>query len=228
MDPVFERRELQRTVHLPADKLQRNIEVPIMAQLRATYEGVCIPEGYVQNRSITVLKHSLGRVNLIRGGLDFSVKFQACICLPHPGQVFRAPVVLRSKIGLHAELSPMKILLPRDLHLNEGGFKDIQDKQEIEFEVKGSRFQQGDDSIVVLGQLRSVIATQAPEPERATVEEPMIAAASGPAAEQVEKRVTVPTEQLQSKDQPRKRRVITARAPKTNESVTEGAPPGPA
>jgi hypothetical protein len=122
----------------------------------------------------------------------------------------------------------MKILLPRDLHLSDANFEDIQDKQEIEFEVKGSRFQQGDDSIVVLGQLRSIIATQAPEPERVTVDEPMIAAASGPAAEQVEKRVTVPTEQLQSKDQPRKRRVITARAPKTNESVTEGAPPGPA
>jgi hypothetical protein len=76
----------------------------------------------------------------------------------------------------------------------------------------------------VLGQLRSIVATQAPEPERASADEPVIAAASGPAAEQVEKRVTVPTEQLHSKDQPRKRKVITARAPKTNEPVPEGAP----
>ena len=114
MDPIFERRALVRSVHIPAQHIQRNIQVSLMAQLRAKYEGVCIPEGFVQTRSITVVEHSLGRVNLIHGGLDYSVKFQADICMPHPGQVFRAPVVLRSKIGLHAEVAPMKILLPRD------------------------------------------------------------------------------------------------------------------
>jgi DNA-directed RNA polymerase subunit E'/Rpb7 len=200
-----------------------------MAQLRAKYEGVCIPEGFVQTRSITVVEHSLGRVNLIHGGLDYSVKFQADICMPHPGQVFRAPVVLRSKIGLHAEVAPMKILLPRDLHLGDASFEDIKEGQEVEFEVKGSRFQQGDDSIVVLGHLKQVVNAQKVEAEKAgTAEEPLLAASTGTnAAADVERKVVVPQEQMPAAAA-RKRKVITKPAGKTNEPSAQGEAPGPA
>jgi DNA-directed RNA polymerase subunit E'/Rpb7 len=200
-----------------------------MAQLRAKYEGVCIPEGFVQSRSITVVEHSLGRVNLIHGGLDYSVKFQADICMPHPGQVFRAPVMLRSKIGLHAESPPMKILLPRDLHLGDTTFEDIKDGQEVEFEVKGSRFQQGDDSIVVLGHLRTAVNPQQAQIEKAEAgEEPLLAASTGTnAAADVERKVVVPQEQMPAPSA-RKRKVITKPAGTTNEPSAQGKTPGPA
>jgi DNA-directed RNA polymerase subunit E'/Rpb7 len=228
MDPIFERRALVRSVHIPAQHIQRNIQVSLMAQLRAKYEGVCIPEGFVQNRSITVVEHSLGRVNLIHGGLDYSVKFQADICMPHPGQVFRAPVMLRSKIGLHAESLPMKILLPRDLHLGDTSFEDIKDGQEVEFEVKGSRFQQGDDSIVVLGHLRTVVNPQQAEMEKAAAgsEEPLLAAGTASKAADVERKVVVPQEQMPA-SAARKRKVITKPATTTNESGAQGKTPGP-
>ena len=226
--PIFERRALVRSVHIPAQHIQRNIQVSLMAQLRAKYEGVCIPEGFVQSRSITVVDHSLGRVNLIHGGLDYSVKFQADICMPHPGQVFRAPVVLRSTIGLHAEVSPMKVLLPRDLHLGDASFEDIKEGQEVEFEVKGSRFQQGDDSIVVLGHLKQVVNAQKAEAEKAVAaEEPLLAASTGSnAAADVERRVVVPQEQVPVA--PRKRKVIAKPAPTTNEPSAQGKAPGSA
>ena len=225
--PIFERRALVRSVHIPAQHIQRNIQVSLMAQLRAKYEGVCIPEGFVQSRSITVVDHSLGRVNLIHGGLDYSVKFQADICMPHPGQVFRAPVVLRSKIGLHAEVSPMKVLLPRDLHLGDASFEDIKEGQEVEFEVKGSRFQQGDDSIVVLGHLKQVVNAQRADAEKATAaEEPLLAASTSNAAADVERRVVVPQDQVPAA--PRKRKVIAKPAVTTNEPSAQGKAPGPA
>lgn len=229
MDPIFERRALVRSVHIPAQHIQRNIQVSLMAQLRAKYEGVCIPEGFVQNRSITVVEHSLGRVNLIHGGLDYSVKFQADICMPHPGQVFRAPVMLRSKIGLHAESLPMKILLPRDLHLGDTSFEDIKDGQEVEFEVKGSRFQQGDDSIVVLGHLRTVVNPQQAEMEKAAAsEEPLLAASTGlAAAADVLRKVVVPQDQVPATST-RKRKTIAKPAGTTNESGAKGKAEGPA
>lgn len=231
MDPVFERRSLVRNVHIPAQHIQRNIQVSLMAQLRAKYEGVCIPEGFVQTRSITVMEHSLGRINLIHGGLDYSVKFQADICMPHPGQVFRAPVLMRSKIGLHAELSPMKVLLPRDLHIGDASFEDIKESQVVEFEVKGSRFQQGDDSIVVLGHLKTVVAPQAVEAEKAAVstDEPLLAASGASnAAASAERRVVVPQEQMPAGTAARKRKVITKPSVKINEPSAEGEAPGPA
>jgi hypothetical protein len=94
MDPLVERRELVRNVHLHAKDLKRNIEASLLAQLRHQHEGRCVSEGYLMKRSLTVVEHSLGRMNLIRGGLDYVVKFQADVCLPHPGQHFRVPVVL--------------------------------------------------------------------------------------------------------------------------------------
>lgn len=207
MDPVFERRELTRSVHINAPNLQRNIHVSLLAQLRMKYEGVCIPEGFVQRRSITIVEHSLGRVNFIKGGLDYVVKFQADICMPHPGQTFHAEVTLRSKIGIHAELAPLKVLLPRDLHLGNDGFEDVKEKQQVEFKVVGCRFQQGDDSIVVLGTLTSVINPQVEKIVEGTDEavEPMIGAPTG---ETSEKRVvTVPAEIAKVADPVRRKKL---------------------
>lgn len=227
MDPVFERRELTRSVHIHAPNLQRNIHVSLLAQLRMKYEGVCIPEGFVQRRSITILEHSLGRINLIKGGLEYTVKFQADICMPHPDQVFRATVSLRSKIGLHAELLPMKVLLPRDLHLGNGEFEDIKEKQEIEFKVVGSRFQQGDDSIVVLGTLTSVINPEAEKAMAASTEavEPMIAA-SAPGDASEKRVVQVAPEIARTAEPPsRRRKLQKPPAAQANEPNQEGKAP---
>ncbi len=228
-DPLFERRAIVRNVHIDAKFLQRNIQASILAQLRAKYEGICVAEGYIQRRSITIVEHSLGRTNLIKGGLDYTVKFQADVCMPHPGQVFRMPVSLKSKIGIHAEMTPIKALLPRDLHIGVTDFEEVGEKEEVEFEVVGSRFQQGDESIVVLGKLRSVIQAAAPNPEEAAVtadEGPMLAApVVKTGEEQAIKKVTVDVAAAKAPEQgPRKRRVrLNPEAnAKANEASAEG------
>jgi DNA-directed RNA polymerase subunit E'/Rpb7 len=219
MDPLFERRDLTRNVHIESKFLQRNIHASLLAQLRMKYEGKCIPEGFVQARSITIVEHSLGRSDLIKGGLNYAVRFQADICLPHPGQVFRAKIEIRSKIGLHAETPPIKILLPRDLHIGVGEFESIQEGEEVEFEVVGARFQQGDESIVVLGKLREVIksATEQ-EPLAAESAEPMIAApVPGASSGEEKKMVTVSVDQTKPTSEARKRRVRLNPTANTNE-----------
>lgn len=224
-DPLFERRELVRNVHIDSKFLQRNIQASLLAQLRMKYEGVCVAEGYIQRRSITVVDHSLGRVNYIKGGLDYTVKFQADICMPHPGQNFRMPVALKSKLGLHAEMTPIKALLPRDLHIGMADFEEVSEKEEIEFEVVGARFQQGDESIVVLGKLRKIIQPAAPGQEEVatTVEEPMFAAPIAKSGEeQVLKKVTVDVAAAKAPEQARKRRVRLNPEAKANEAPAEG------
>lgn len=220
MDPLTERRQLIRNVHLHAKDLKRNIESSLLAQLKHQYEGRCVPEGYLMRRSLSIVEHSLGRLNLIRGGLDYVVKFQADVCLPHPGQAFRAPVVLKSKIGLHAELPPLKILLPRDLHIGTGEFDEAAEGQEIEVEVLGSRFQQGDETIVVLGKLRSIVQPEAPKTETAPDEiPPLLAAPVGPDGSDGKKVVTVDVASTKAPEQAaRRRRLKPTGEGKTNES----------
>lgn len=158
MDPLFERRELVKTIHIHSKFLQRNIHSSILAQVKMMYEGRCSAEGFIQRNSITVIRYSLGRANYIKGGIDYNVTFQADICMPHIGQRFRAPVKLRSKIGIHAETPPVKVLIPRDLHFESEEFNDVKVDEEIEFEVIGSQFKQQDDTIIVVGKLLSKIA----------------------------------------------------------------------
>ena len=220
-DPLFERRELVRNVHIDSRFLQRNIQASLVAQLRMKYEGICLSEGYVQPKSITVIEHSLGRVNYIKGGLEYTVKFQADLCMPHPGQVFRMPVVLKSKLGLHAESTPIKALLPRDLHIGITDFEEVNEKEEIEYEVVGARFQQGDESIVVLGKLLKIVQPAQETVETVVADIPMIAAPVGK-EESAVKKVTVDLAATKGPDAARKRKVRLNPEAKTNEAVPEG------
>jgi DNA-directed RNA polymerase subunit E'/Rpb7 len=161
MDPLFERRDLSKKVHIHSKFLQRNMQSSILAQLKMNYEGKCSAEGYVQGNSVTILNYSLGRTNYIKGGVDYDVQFQADICMPHTGQRFKAPVKLRSKVGIHAETPPVKILIPRDLHLGNEEFDNIKVDEEIEFEVIGTQFKQQDRDIIIVGKLLSRVE---PEP----------------------------------------------------------------
>lgn len=157
MDSLFERRQLEKTIHIHSKFLQKNIHSSILAQVKMMYEGRCSSEGFIQRNSITIVKYSLGRANYIKGGIDYSVTFQADICMPHVGQKFRAPVKLRSNIGIHAETPPIKVLIPRDLHFENEDFVNVKVGDDIEFEVIGSQFRQQDDSIIVVGKLLTKI-----------------------------------------------------------------------
>jgi DNA-directed RNA polymerase subunit E'/Rpb7 len=157
MDSLFERRELSRKVHIHSKFLQKNMLPSILAQLRMNMEGKCSSEGYIQTDSVSILKYSLGRTNYTKGGIDYDVSFQADVCFPHPGQRFKAPVKLRSKIGIHADLEPTKILIPRDLHLGNIDFDNAKVGEDIEFEVIGAQFKQQDTDIIIVGKLISKI-----------------------------------------------------------------------
>jgi DNA-directed RNA polymerase subunit E'/Rpb7 len=227
MDALYERRELSRSVHIDARFLQRNIHASLVAQLRHKYEGICLPEGYVQPRSITITEHSFGRTNILKGGLDYSVRFQADLCLPHAGQKFRAPVNLKSKIGLHAETDPIKVLLPRDLHIGNSDFDEVDVGQTIEFEVVGSRFQQGDETIVVLGKLLEVIRP-AVQTEEAEPEARQVIAAPVGTGDSEKRTVTVAVEKTKTQGDARRKKMVRTVAPSTNEPKPEGKSEGTA
>lgn len=164
MDPLFERRNMTKKVHIFSKFLQSNMQASILAQLKMNHEGRCSNEGFIQSNSITVLNYSLGRTNYVKGGVDYDVEFQADVCMPHPGQRFKAPVTLRSKVGIHAETPPIKVLIPRDLHLGQKEFDSVEVGDEIEFEVVGSQFKQKDYDIIVVGKLLTKIEDEVDRP----------------------------------------------------------------
>lgn len=163
MDPLFERRNLTKKVHIDSKFLQQNMAPQILTQLKMDYEGRCSSEGFISRNSITILKYTYPRTNIIHGGVDYEVTFQADVCFPHPGQRLKAPVTLRSKVGIHAETPPVKILIPRDIHIGQEEFENVKVGDEIEFEVVGAQFKQQDSDIIIVGKL----LTKIPEPVEA-------------------------------------------------------------
>jgi len=192
MDPLFERRNLKKKVEITGKWLQKNMQSSILAKLKQHFEGECSAEGYIQKNSITIINYSLGRADF-RGTITYDVEFQADVCLPHIGQKFRAPVTLRSKVGIHAETPPIKVLIPRDLHIENEEFEKIKVDEEVEFEVMGAQFKQKDTDIIVIGRLLSKI------PE--AIQQPLLTA---PAVQEIE----LPTAPLSLSEQSEEKKVV--------------------
>jgi DNA-directed RNA polymerase subunit E'/Rpb7 len=228
-EKMFERRELVRVVTVPSKHLQKNIQSSILMYLKSHVEGRCGVEGYVQPKTSVIIDHSLGRVG---GQVSYRVKFQADICLPHKGQILKAPVTLRSKIGVHAESSPLRVLLPRDLHIGNTEFEQIVEKDEVEFEVLGAEFKQNDEQMFVLARLIKRIPAAAPssiqEVQVPTIEEARPSAKTA-AEDEVMQVVIKPTEGAEPKEKVRRKRKLgTATAVETNVGNLSGeAPPAP-
>lgn len=220
MDPLFERRQLSKKVHIHSKFLQKNMQASILAQLKMSYEGRCSSEGYIQRSSITIVNYSLGRTNYIKGGVDYEVQFQADVCMPHPGQRFKAPVKLRSKVGIHCETPPIKILIPRDLHIGNEEFEKVKVDEEIEFEVIGAQFKQQDPDIIVVGKLLTTIAAPVDMPLLGAPEAKPIGEVTMPppvSEESEEKRVVVAPVQ---EEKPKKRRLRPMTGGESNGELT--------
>jgi DNA-directed RNA polymerase subunit E'/Rpb7 len=167
---MFERRELTRVVTVHSRHLQRNIQSSLLGQIKASVEGRCGTEGYVQPKSSVIMTYSLGLMSIIGTGVSYKVKFQADICLPHKGQRLEVPAEFRSKIGLHSEMKPLKILLPRDLHIGNADFEAVSDGDQMEIEVMGAEFKQNDEDIFVLAKLVRRITAAPAAPDEAAAE----------------------------------------------------------
>ena len=221
MDPLFERRELTRNVHIQSKFLQKNMLQPLVTQLRMNLEGHCSSEGFIQSQSITILKYSIGRSNYTKGGIDYEVTFQADICFPHQGQVFKATTDVRSKIGIHALLPPLKVLIPRDLHIGSKDFETLEPGKEIEFEVVNAVFKQMDKDIIIIGRLRSALAP-APLMPLLHAEHEVQFKPQASSTESEEKVVVISEVPQEPKKKRLKRKVVEG----TNESLKAGTDEG--
>lgn len=192
------------------------MQASILAQLKMNFEGKCSAEGFVQRNSITIVNYSLGRTNYIKGGVDYDVQFQADVCMPHAGQRFKAPVTVRSKVGIHAETPPIKVLIPRDLHIGNEDFENAKVGEDIEFEVVGSQFKQQDRDIIVVAKLLTRVAAPVEQPLLSTPTplENLVAAVL-PGDSDVKQVVTTPSEP----EKPKKRKLRQSGGNLENEQV---------
>ena len=150
------------------------VEDILIEKLRTKIEGRCSKHGYVVPGTLEVLSRSMGHVetNHFTDDVVYQVQSQGGVINPSDGTILQGEIIKKNKMGLYVEYKDaIRVLLPRDLHIANEEFENLQIGLTIELEIKKSRFQVNDPYILCVGIYRKIIGEQKQVPEEAQKEE---------------------------------------------------------
>jgi hypothetical protein len=140
----------------------------LVKKIRKGLEGVCCTHGYVRPGSTQILARSMGQAEHGRftGDFLYHCKVKVACLLPHANQLVDARVLKVNKLGAYALIvdqgsvrEAMRILVPRDLHLGNQEFDNLQVGQGIRVKILRSRFQNNDAFIQAVGTYEGLVAS---------------------------------------------------------------------
>ena len=127
----------------------------LVEKLRKRLEGRCSKHGYVIPKSLQLLSRSMGVAEKGRATADFLyyVKAQGKVYNPPDGLVVEGEVKLKNKMGCYVILEDaIRIMIPRDLHIGNEEFDEIEVGERIRIEIKKSQFRANASHILSIGQ----------------------------------------------------------------------------
>ncbi len=143
-----------------------NIDEFLVKKIRKELEGICCTHGYVRPGSTQILARSMGQAEHGRftGDFLYHCKVKVACLLPHANQLVDARVLKVNKLGAYALIvdqgrvrEAMRILVPRDLHLGNDEFDQLQVGQGIRVKILRSRFQNNDAFIQAVGTYEGLV-----------------------------------------------------------------------
>ncbi len=155
-----------------------NIDEFLVKKIRKELEGVCCTHGYVRPGSTQILARSMGQAEHGRftGDFLYHCKVKVACLLPHANQLVDARVLKVNKLGAYALIvdqgrvrEAMRILVPRDLHLGNQEFDNLQVGQGIRVKILRSRFQNNDAFIQAVGTYEGLVPSADAKAEGETV-----------------------------------------------------------
>ena len=154
---IYFHTQINRRVSLNPRFLDVDFAKYIEKIVKNNVEGRCIREGYVVPGTTIVLERSMGNLNnnQFNGNIIYDVKIGVKICNIPVNSVVKAPIIKMNKLGLLAELGPLMIIVPKEIHNNKDAFKDIKIGDEIELLIIGKTFELNSKKISVYARLSS-------------------------------------------------------------------------
>ncbi len=132
-----------------------NFDGLLLKKLKTQLEGRCSKHGYVVSDSLSILSRSLGYAEKGRFTSDFlyHVKAQGRVLNPPEGLRLEGDVLRKNKMGMYVIVNnAISIMIPRDLHIGNAEFDEVEIGDRIMIEIKKSRFQVNDQLILSIGQ----------------------------------------------------------------------------
>jgi len=152
---IYFHTQINRRVSLNPRFLDLDFAKYIEKIVKNNVEGRCIREGYVVPGTTIVLERSMGNLNnnQFNGNIIYDIKIGVKICNIPVNSVVKAPIIKINKLGLLAELGPLMIIVPKEIHSNKDAFKDIKIGDEIELLIIGKTFELNSKKISVYARL---------------------------------------------------------------------------
>lgn len=154
---VYSRCMLTRKIVLPISTIGKTLKENIEENIKATFEGKCVVEGYVKPHSSKIITYSSG---VIQGGnkVTFEVVFECDVCFPVEGMIIPCVAKNITKAGIRAESandvpSPIVVFLAKDHHFNSIQFAEVKEGDKINVRVIGQRFELNDKYISIIAEL---------------------------------------------------------------------------
>ena len=147
----------QEKVYLTPKDLQSeitSIDAILLDKLKERLEQRCSPHGYVMPGTLEILTRSAGMVDSGRfsGDWAFLVKAKGSVLHPPEGSLVEVEILKNNKMGIYAVYeNAIRLMVPRDLHLGDEEFDQLQVGDRIRVEIQKSRFQLKDPFIVSVG-----------------------------------------------------------------------------
>jgi DNA-directed RNA polymerase subunit E'/Rpb7 len=137
-------------------------EIILLEKLRTKLENRCSKHGFVIPGSLEIISRSMGLVEVGRftGDIVYQVQAQGKVLNPSDGLLLTCEVLKKNKMGIYVEYKDaIRVLLPRDLHIGNIEFDALVIGDNIEVEIKKSRFQVNDPFILCVGIYKTKISS---------------------------------------------------------------------
>jgi len=144
-----------------------SMETLVADKLKARLEGRCSRHGFVVPDTLKVLSRSMGSLEKGRftGSIIFHVQAEGSVLNPPDGAILEGEVIRKNKMGIYVSYKDaIRVIIPRDLHIGNEAFEEVEIGETVEVEIKKSRFQVNDPYILSVG---SFISSKAKKPANA-------------------------------------------------------------
>lgn len=131
-----------------------SVDELLTKKAKESLENKCSEHGFVLPGSIQLISRSMGYFESARftGDAIYYLKLQGQVIYPVDGIRVTGKVIRKNKMGLYINYQDaIRIQVPRDLHLNQPEFEDVQVGDDVLVELKRSKFAINDAYILASG-----------------------------------------------------------------------------
>ena len=164
---IFEKKVSMTPKEMNEMKTQR-IDDMILKKAKTMVEKKCSENGFVVSGSVTLLSRSVGYYEAARftGDVNYYVKLQGKVLYPVDGVRLTGKVIRKNKMGLYVNYKDaIHIQVPRDLHVGDPRYEEVEIGDNILLELKRSKFAINDPFILSSGQFITKEGNEDPQIE---------------------------------------------------------------